>query len=81
MLFSWFTNAATVLDRPEPGVPATRMRPNSESEIEVSAGGNPSDSKVGSTSGMTRSTIMKLERCLRRLSRKRPMPGALHGPE
>ena len=37
-----------------------------------------SDSNVGTSNGITRITIMKLERCRRMLTRKRPTPVAPH---
>ncbi len=56
--FRWFTSAASVLVRPDPGTPLTRTRPNSFSTVRPSDAGSPSDSKVGSTSGMTRITTI-----------------------
>ena len=74
----WLIIAAIVLDLPEPVTPVTRIIPRSASAIVFSTGGSPSFSNVGTSNGITRITIMKLERCRRMFTRKRPMPGAPH---
>jgi hypothetical protein len=68
------TIAAIVLDLPEPVTPVTRIIPRSAWATRASTGGSRSDSNVGMSNGMTRITIMKLERCRRMLTRNRPTP-------
>ena len=71
-----FTIAASVLDFPEPVTPVTRTIPRSASaSFEISAEAC-SVSTVGIVNGITRITIMKLERCRRIFTRNRPMPAA-----
>ena len=72
--------AAIVVERPDSGAPQTTMSPASTRVVWMIARGRPSCSKVGSTSEMTRMMIMKLDRCRRTLTRKRPMPRRLHEP-
>ena len=74
--FTWFTSAAIVLDLPEPVTPVTSTMPRSAAEMRASTGGSRSSSNVGTSNGITRMTIAKLERCRRMLTRKRPIPAA-----
>ena len=68
--------AAIVELFPEPVTPVTRIMPRSAAATVVSTGGSLSESNDGTSNGMTRSTIMKDERCRRMLTRNRPIPGA-----
>ena len=72
----WLIIAAMVLDLPEPVTPVTRIMPRSASAMVFRTGGSVSFSKVGTSNGITRITIMKLERWRRMFTRKRPMPCA-----
>ena len=57
---------------------APDLLPGSASAIGLSASGSPSDSSEGTVNGITRITIMKLERCRSTFTRKRPTPGMPH---
>ncbi len=74
----WLMIAAMVELLPEPVTPVTRIIPRSALATSASTAGSFSDSKVGTSNGMTRITIMNEERCRRILTRKRPMPGMPH---
>ena len=63
---------------PEPVTPVTRIIPRSASAIFFSTSGTANRSKFGTSNGITRITIMKLDRCRRMFTRNRPMPGAPH---
>ena len=58
----WLIIAAIVLDLPEPVTPVTRIIPRSASVTRRITSGIFSFSKVGTSNGMTRITIMKLDR-------------------
>ncbi len=74
----WLMIAAIVELLPEPVTPVTRIIPRSTFATSASTAGNFSDSKVGTSNGITRMTIMNDERCRRMLTRKRPIPGMPH---
>ena len=67
--------AAIVELFPEPVTPVTRIIPRSALATCDSTPGSFNDSKLGTSNGMTRITIMNDERCRRMFTRNRPMPG------
>ena len=68
----WRMIAASVDDFPDPVTPVTSTRPRSYSAIDLTTGGSPSDSTVGTSKGMARSTSAKLPFWRKMLTRKRP---------
>ena len=62
----------------EPVTPVTSTIPRSASASFEITGGSCSVSTVGMVNGITRMTIMKLDRCRRMLTRKRPTPATPH---
>jgi hypothetical protein len=74
----WLTIAAMVDVFPDPVTPVTRIMPRSAVATWASTDGSLSDSKVGTSNGITRITIMNDERWRRMLTRNRPIPGMPH---
>ena len=76
--FMWDRSAASVVDRPEPEAPLSRIRPAGASSVAERAGGMRSSSSDGTACGITRSRTMYVERCFMSDARNRPTPGTPH---